>query len=380
MAATSGTSTADLNDANPFLDAPPEINAPADLKSTLLGQDLAEDAHSFEFFQAVNLLQRLLPDLRPVGGFSNPEEEVVSFRINQRMGFPASEIQKLEPARKRSRDDSAGVLPPASPATAPQEMMVNFMGLTGPQGVLPYTYNELILERARAKDHNLAAFLDIFNHRIISLFYRAWAKARFPVTYSLGARDLFTRYLLDFVGLGTAGLQDRQDVPDQALLHYVALIANQSRSAAALEQIIADYFQVPVEIEQFTGAWYALDEPTQCAMTEDDSASHQVGSGAVVGDAIWERQARVRIRLGPLNLECYSDFLPGAPGHSALRAITRFFSNDCIDFEVQLVLDRAQAPGVALDSDSAQPARLGWISWIKNAPMAADPDNTLLTL
>ncbi len=121
-------------------------------------------------------------------------------------------------------------------------------------------YTELILERLRAKDKSLPSFLDIFNHRMISLFYRAWEKYRFPVTYRLGEEDRFTHHLLDLIGLGTHGLQERQAVPDDALLHYVALLGEQSRSASALEAILRDYFEVPVEVEQFTGAWYRLDQ------------------------------------------------------------------------------------------------------------------------
>jgi type VI secretion system protein ImpH len=333
------------------------------LTDTELGQELAERAHSFEFFQAVTLLQRLSPGLRAVGGFSSPEEEAVHFRANQRLGFPASEIQKLE-----------------VPEGAPAEMTVNFMGLTGPSGLLPYTFTELILERARAKDFGLAAFLDIFNHRAVSLFYRAWQKARFPVTYSAGSRDLFTQYLLDLVGMGTAGLQDRQEIEDQALLHYVSLIGMQGRSAIALEQILADYFEVPVEVQQFSGAWYGIDRNTQCRMQDEESPSTQVGCGAMVGDALWDRQARVRIRLGPLAMARYSDFLPGGSAHASLRDLTRFFSNQCLEFEVQLVLNRNDVPGVELDADSKHPARLGWTSWAKTAPLGSDPDDTILTL
>ena len=332
------------------------------LKNSPLGDQLAENACSFEFFQAVTLLQRLT-DLRPVGGFSNPAEEAVHFRVNPRLGFPASQIQTLE----FSED-------------APPEMTVNFMGLTGPSGVLPYAYSELILERIRAKDHSVSAFFDIFNHRAISLFYRAWQKSRFPVTYSAGPRDLFTRYLLDLIGLGTDGLRGRQEVEDEALLHYVSLLGMQARSAGALEQIIEDYFEVPVEIQQFTGAWYGLDEPTQCAMSDMDTPSCQLGAGAVVGDAVWDRQARVRIRLGPLGMERYCDFLPEASAYKALRAITRFFSNQCLEFELQLVLERAQTPGTELDFDAANPVRLGWVSWLRTAPLGIDPDETILTL
>jgi type VI secretion system protein ImpH len=333
------------------------------LKDSVLEEQLAEKACAFEFFQAVTLLERLAREGRPVGSFSHPAEEAVHFKANPRLGFPASEIQSL-----------------AMHEDAPPEMTVNFMGLTGPSGDLPYTYSELMLERMRAKDRGLAAFFDIFNHRSISLFYRAWQRSRFPVTYSAGPRDLFTRYLLDLIGLGTDGLRDRQEIEDEALLHYVSLLAMQSRSATALEQLIEDYFEVPVEIEQFVGAWYALDKATQCAMTEVETPSRQVGGGAVVGDAVWERQARVRVRLGPLPLDRYCDFLPGARGYRSLQALTRFFTSDCVEFELQLVLDRTHAPGTALDFEAAVPARLGWVSWLSTAPLGNDPDDTILTL
>jgi type VI secretion system protein ImpH len=335
----------------------------ADLMDSPLAELLVEDACSFEFFQAVTLLQRLSEKMRPVGHFSSPGDEAIRFRVNQRLGFPASEIQKLETKKD-----------------APAEMTVNFMGMTGPMGVLPYTYSELILERARAKDFSLAAFLDIFNHRAISMFYRAWQKFRFPVTYAAGSRDLFSQYLLDLVGLGTGGLRDRQEIEDEALLHYVSLVAMQARSAEALQQLLIDYFEVPVEIHQFTGAWYGLDKSTQCMMMETESPSTQVGAGAVVGDAVWDRQGQVRIRIGPLSMERYNDFLPQGSAYTALRAITRFFSNQCLDFEVQLVLDRSQVPDIRLDLDSKSPARLGWVSWAKTAPLGVDPDDTILAL
>ncbi|HEY3625787.1 MAG TPA: type VI secretion system baseplate subunit TssG [Terracidiphilus sp.] len=333
------------------------------LESSSLGMDLHDDAPSFEFFQAVALLQRMQSDRRPVGHFFSPEDETVRFHVNPRMGFPASEVQELQVHKD-----------------APADMMVNFMGLTGPQGVLPYVYSEQLLERLRAKDRSLASFLDIFNHRAISLFYRAWQRTRFPVNYASGSLDFFSQYLRDLLGIGTAGLSDRQRLEDEALMHYIGLVAMQSRSAVALEQILADYFEVPIEIEQFTGAWYSLDQSTQCAMNEKDSMSTQMGAGAVVGDAVWDRGGRVRIRIGPISLQRYDDFLPGGSANASLRAITRFFSNGCMDFEAQLVLDRREVPPVELDFDARHPARLGWVSWARTAPMGADPDDTILAV
>ncbi len=94
-------------------------------------------------------------------------------------------------------------------------------------------------------------------------------------------------------------------------------------------------------------------------MTEMDTPSRQVGGGAVVGDAVWDRQARVRIRLGPLSMERYCDFLPEASAYTALRSLTRFFSNQCLEFEVQLVLDRTQAPGTELDFERSNAGAAG---------------------
>jgi type VI secretion system protein ImpH len=326
-------------------------------------QVLQDDACSFEFFQAVALLQRLrLNEREPVGHFCNPEDEAVHFRVNNSLGFPASQIQGIE-----------------WPEDAPPRMMVNFMGLTGPMGVLPYCYTELILERLKAKDGTLQAFLDIFNHRIISFFYRAWEKYRFPANYYRGD-DIFTHHLLDFIGLGTPGLQGRQAVPDDALLHYVALLGAQNRSAEALESILQNYFDVPVEVEQFAGAWYRLDPSAQCCMDEESGDSEKLGAGVVVGDEIWNQDSRVRIKLGPLTLSQYRDFLPEGTAYKALQALVKFFSNDEFDFEARLILKREEVPRCEMGVEGDTAPQLGWISWLKLGRLDRDPGDTILNL
>jgi type VI secretion system protein ImpH len=324
---------------------------------------LHEDACSFEFFQAVALLQLLgIDERQPVGQFASPENEAVRFGVNNSLAFPASQIQSIEPREQ-----------------APTQMTVNFMGLTGPTGVLPYCYSELVLERLRAKDGALEAFLDIFNHRIISFFYRAWEKYRFPAAYSRGD-NVFTHHLLDFIGLGTGGLQHRQAVPDEALVHFAALLGTQARSAEALEEILNAYFGVPVEVEQFAGAWYRLDASAQCKMTDEPSDSQKVGAGVVVGDEIWDQQSRVRIRMGPLTMAQYNSFLPGGSANEPLKALVKFFSNDELDFEVMLILDRNEVPRCEVGGEDGTGPRLGWISWLKSVPLDRNPGDAILKL
>src|ERR1700730_10249044 len=198
---------------------------------------LREQACTFEFFQAMRLLEKLLPDRLPVGGFGPPAKEVARLAAHPSLTFPASEIQSL----------------PWEEGQAPF-LRVNFMGLTGIQGPLPQWYTATVLEQLRSGDATLRDFLDIFNHRSLSLFYRAWQKYRFGVAYERGDRDNFFLNLLALIGLGTPGLPGQQSVIDEALIFYAGLLAPHQRSAAALEQLLSDYFDVPVEIEQLVGA------------------------------------------------------------------------------------------------------------------------------
>lgn len=324
---------------------------------------LREQPYSIRFFQAVRLLERMFPDRKPVGRFVNPSEEIAHFGANASLSFPASEIQSLEWQEEQ-----------------PHNITVNFFGLAGPISVLPHCYTSLIMERMRAGDTTLKNFLDIFNHRFLSLFYQAWEKYRFAIPYERGELDRFSGLLLDLIGVGTKGLENRQDVDDEALLYFAGILGQRPHSAKALELILEEYFEVPVEVEQLLGGWFPLDPDTECCLGERESPSEQLGEGAVAGNEVWDQGARARIKLGPLSLSQYLDFLPSGSAFRPLRSLTRFFSNDEIDFEVQLVLRRDQVPVCELGSESHESPRLGWVSWARSAPMTRDPEDTILAL
>jgi type VI secretion system protein ImpH len=326
--------------------------APVELAA--LKRLLAEEPTAFEFFQAVRTLERLSPERAPVGGFGDPGTEAVRFAVNTAYGFPASEIQSLQP-------DGDG----------PTRMVVNFLGLTGPQGVLPLHYSQLVAERTRARDAALRDFLDLFHHRILSLFYRAWAKQQ----VSSGPMET---HLLDLLGLGTGGLEERLPMPADALLAYTGLLGPQGRSAVALEELIEGYFQVPVVVEQFVGGWYPLEEEAQCAVGEEQDASTQLGFGALVGDEIWDPQARIRLRIGPLPASRYQEFLPSGRAFPELRTLTEFFVGGQFDVELQLTLARDDVPLCELGDENFPP--LGWGTWLRTGPLSRDPDDVVFTL
>jgi type VI secretion system protein ImpH len=342
---------------------------PSDVPRQPVLEMLLRDAPtSFDFFQAVRLLQRLRPDRAPVGRFRQPSAEVARFAANVATVFPASEIQAL-------------TLPPDEPgADGLPRMTVNFMGLTGPLGVMPAVYTRHVADRVRARDTALRDFLDLFHHRIVSLFYRAWEKYRFTVVRERDEADPVSEHLRDLVGIGTGGLDGRFPLPDEALLFYSGLLSMQPRSAQALEQVVADYFEVPVSVQQFVGAWYPLTLPSQCLLGEDVGPAGQLGLGAVAGDEVWDVQSRVRLRLGPIPRQRYDRFLPGGSAFEPLRALVRFFSDDQLEFDVQLVLARDDVPGCVLGEDDAAAPPLGWCTWLRSAPFTRDPDDTVLDL
>jgi len=324
---------------------------------------LFAEPYCFEFFQAVRLMQIFFPDRQRVGLFQSPQSETVRFGVRPSLAFPPSEIYSLGEG-----DES------------PPMMRVNFMGLIGPSGQLPLYYTELVAERARERDRTLRDFFDIFQHRAISLFYRAWEKYRFAVPHERGEDDNFSSYLLSIAGLGLPSLQDRQLIGDQEYLYYGGLLAQQPRSAEGLELMLQDYFGVPVRVDQFLGAWYRLDIDAQCSLDDTQTDSQQLGFGTVVGDEIWDPQSHARIVLGPLTLEQYSDFLPTGTAFAPLRAMVRFYAGDELDFETQLILRKEETPACELGGTNGPAPQLGWLSWAKTAPMKANPDQAVMQL
>ena len=324
---------------------------------------MKEEPYSFRFFQMVRLMGRLYPDRRPVGIFATPSDELVRFSALPSLTFPASEIQSY-----------------ASQHEEPDRLEVNFIGLNVVNGPMPRSYTAALLERKRAKDKATIEFFDIFNHRIVSLFYRAWKKYRFFIAYESSAKDddEITQRLYDIVGLGTPHLRNRMAIPDEAAIYYAGIVSNQVRSAEGLKQVLEHYFRVPVKIRQFTGAWERLPASQQTFLREAGSYSECLGMGTVVGDEVWNQQGAMTVRLGPMPLERYRQFLPGERGQKELESWLMFYSRRQFDFVVQLVLAREEVPDTVLLTE--QSPRLGYESWLKVKPFHRDPDETTYVL
>lgn len=365
------------------------MSTPSWRKNSSVVEKLLSEPHAYSFFQAVRILERSMQMATPnmamgermghaknaVAGFAPPSTEVIRLHASQSFKFPQAEIFSIE------RSTGKNVIPQ-------WQVQVNFMGLTGCMGVLPYHYTELILQRLKQKDETLVHFLNLFNHRTISLFYQASTKYHLPIEYErkkLNAdtkkqRDMQTRVLLSLVGLGTEGLNERLQIRDESLLFYSGLLTQQVRTASGLKQVLQDYFNIPVKIQEFVGQWQELipDVRTQLGRkTLPKGQNAQLGHSAMVGHKGWFAQGKIRIFLGPLNREQFYKFAPGTKALKALNDMVRMYVGIERDYDFIIEVRRKDIPRKITLNKDTKPI-MGWNTWLSSTDKPSkNADETL---
>lgn len=320
-----------------------------------LAQELFDRFYEFSFYRAVHLLERMAGDLKPLGEALVPSEEPVRFTVKKGFAFPASDIANL------ILDEDEGI----------PFMEVAFLGLTGPSGVLPHWYTQMTLDRQREKDNSFAAFLDLFHHRLVTLFYLAWKKHRFPENYQLGARDRLSRYLLSLSGLGTPGLTEMIGLPEEALTFYSGLLSRPIASAVAIEAAVAYFADARVRVEQFIERIVDLEPPDQ---TQLGAANATLGDDAICGSQVWESQTKFRIHLGPVGKEKFSRMMPIGDLLVPIFSLVRYMVGIEYEFEIRIYLRKEDVPLCQLGSTGADAPMLGWTTWVSSPGYAYEKD------
>lgn len=341
--------------------------APQRRQTTGVIEQLLREPQQFGFFQAVRLLERWL---------ATPEGlDKLNFRNSISLGFPVSEIESLLVHRRAGGQA-------AEHAADPQDieridLTPAFMGLLGVTGTLPLHYTESLAQRELyQKDHAARAFMDVFSHRAVMLFYQAWKKHRLHIQYEGDRRQRFMPMALALAGIGQKSLRGRLDtertgVADEALAFYAGTLQQRTLSAHQLQQVLQGYLDVPVALEQFVGRWYTLPEAGRHYLGRPGRGG--LGQSAMLGERVWQRDLRMRIVLGPLDHVRFRRFLPGAPGALALRELLTLLNGVSLEFEVNLRLRQDDVQGSALDSKrSVTDARLGWDTFLQTRPANED--------
>jgi type VI secretion system protein ImpH len=326
---------------------------------------IAETPWRYDFFHALRLLDAHHADKPLLGTARRPQDEPVRLGQAVELSFAPSAIAQVE-------TQGVGGLP---------RIDVRFMGLFGPNGPLPLHLTSYARERVLHKgDETLARFADMFHHRMLLLFYRAWAQAQPVVSLDRalapgatpGGRglDRASELVGSLIGLGGAAWSGRQPLPDHAPLALAGLLARQVRSAEALARGLSVFLKRSVHVEQFVGRWMALPEADRSRLGGRFASRRQstarLGASTVLGRSVFDRQHHFRIRIGPLKLADFESLLPAGATLPPVQALVRQFVGEEFGWDLALALDPAERPQARLGRRS----RLGWTSWIGRASPA----------
>lgn len=327
-------------------------------------EDLFSYCYYYEFHQAVKLLELAFPEAHTLGAYAAPDQEALRIKSRVEYSYPSSDLFSLE--------KPAPILGEDFPCT----MHINFLGIAGPNGPLPMPFSERLMERTRSGDTAFQDFLDLFNHRLLSILHRIRKKFWIGLDEKMPDQTDFASILFSLLGLGAPALRNRLAIPDRGLLYYTGLLWKKPRSAKGLEVFLAHYFNVPVKVTQFCGRWRAI-TPDQQTRIGGAGRLNTLGESAALGTRYWDTRSLIRVQVGPLDDTAFRAFLPGgATPHKALCDLIRFYLGKDYDFEVNLVMKASSVE----ESTLKKKTFLGWTSWLKKKPFTQDDGQVVLSV
>lgn len=321
-------------------------------------QRLSEAPWEHDFFQTLRRLENLHPELPRLGTARRPQDEPVRLGQSPELSFAPAALHAAQPPGPEGKG----------------RIDVRFFGLFGPNGPLPLHLTEYARERLlHAGDAGFTRFADLFHHRLLLLFYRAWAQAQPTASLDRPGDDRFGEFVAALVGIGSDALRGRDSADDHARLHFGGILSSPVRHAEGLARLLSGVLSRPVQVEQFVGHWLPL-PPTERthigrnALGERAHRGNCVGQGAVLGRSVWDRQHSFRIHIGPLDDTAFADLLPDGEQLPRIVPLVQHYVGDELHWDLRLVLRRDQVRPAQL----GRRGRLGWTSWVGQAERTGD--------
>ena len=312
---------------------------------------LAAAPHAHDFFHALRRIESMTPLAPRLGRALRPSLEPVRLGQDPELDFAPASLVSLR-----------------TQTHAPPRLGVRFLGLFGPHGPLPLHLTEYARERERHHaDPGFARFADLFHHRLLSLFYRAWAEAQPTVHADRPDDDQFAKWVGALFGIAPAEFRARDAVPDAAKRFQAGTLSRGVKNAEGLETLLREHLQVPVRVQAFVGHWMRLrsQDMTRLGLGHAGEPSAQLGRSAVAGSKVWDRQCKFRVCVGPLTWVQYESFLPGGRSLPVLRDWVRQFAGLERQWDLRLALKAGEVPRARLGRDGT--ARLGLSMWLGGA-------------
>jgi type VI secretion system protein ImpH len=337
----------------------PSMSEDERVRLDALLRQVALAPYKYDFFWLMRSIECVNPERMRLGQATRPIDESVRLGQEASLAFAPSTLAYVEEAQ--------GQRPP--------RLGVYFQGMLGPNGPLPLHLTEYARDRKRnAGDPTLVRFLDLFHHRVLTLFYRAWAAAQPTVSCDRPKSDRFATYVGALLGIGSPALQNRDDFPDHAKRYYAGRLAAQARNAEGLRAMVGDYLNLPTELEEFIGEWTPLLEEERWRISRGPFAG-ALGVSTILGARAWQRQTKFRLTFGPLKRDQFQSMLPGGQRLKRLIALVRNYVGDSLNWDVRLFLDKRVSQPLRLDGIT----RLGWTSWLGHCPEGEGRDDLIFT-
>jgi type VI secretion system protein ImpH len=317
-------------------------------RGSVLGR-LLREPRRFQFDAMVRVLMR--------AARKNDPGAAVRFRTPPGLAFPAADVQDVRDGGVR------------------QDVTIGLMGLTGPSGVLPRYYSEIVSQMLRGGSTALHQFLDMLGERFVAGFalagikYRPAREADLALLRDSPTTDAVSQVLLSLTGYGTPHLMPRVVAGADPLLHYAGLFAMRPRSADRLSAMLSDWLGLNVQIIEFAGAWLQLPADQQSRIGIGGRFC-RLGIDAAAGVRAWSPEARMMLRVGPLNRDDFAKMLPDGDALQRLVSVVRAFVEPELGFAVNPVLAasdvfKSDEPGaIRLNAADAIAPRLGWNTWL----------------
>jgi type VI secretion system protein ImpH len=358
-------------------------------RNEVLIEQLQQEPHRFELFQAIRILERETvrralergESLPPaVGGLEQGAEREARVRLHSSvaLAFPEAAVTSVVRAESTETEGDRETY----------DLTLGCFGLLGPFGTLPIHYTSLVVERQRRyRDTTLRDFLDLFVRRLAALKYRAWCKYRQAVQHeevclahrgtawdvASEPRDAVTSTVASLVGLGATHLTRRMAADDNVVHGYAGQFARLPRTAACLEAMLGRLVSIGVSVRQFIGRWLELERNDQTALgwpTRPDGQHACLGRGAILGRRVWDVESTFEVCLGPLSNDVFRSHLPGGHRLQALGDLLRMYAGPQFEIRVRLMVAADHVPGCRLGGEAIEEtgkptgSRLGWTSWL----------------
>ncbi len=304
----------------------------------------------FDFFQLLHLIERIEPEAAPIGRQGPAQEEPVRLRPAMNLNFPCGD---LDEAQWRA-DAGYGHL----------QITTTFLGLYGSDSPLPAHFTEALLAE-QDEDERVRAFIDLFHHRILSLLYRVWKKYRYYVTFKTDGSDAISQVVRGFLGIGTPHLDELLEINPLHMFRYVGLLSQRPRSTAGLIGQLADYFEgIDFDIEQCVGRWIWIQPNDRNSLGVEKC---MLGENFLLGERIFDRSGKFRVKVGPVGFDDYAKFLPTGTAAADLSQIVHFYCDDPLSHDIEVTLRGDEVPETPLGSPGLL-GRLSWTTWLKSQP------------